>query len=267
MTTQAPVPPISSRNKSSISSLPGSSGHGPPRERGVTSVADVLFDSVKNGSIIAYHLDAANIGSSSLTDVSISFTPSVAISPNMMIGGIAPVTGTLPPRDVVRVPGTDPAILSKRRRLFVMLRSLEGLKVCLPAVYLGTFVLPDSELRPGGIEPRTFYEYSGKLRQGTLGAILDNIGMTFADALSGQPKGTASFWASEKTAKGDPNQVSFRRSKLFLSYDPEMHRAQFSSTAGANGLTLSFEPGSRHYVAVTWDEAGPILLFVDGKKD
>lgn len=92
----------------------------------------------------------------------------------------------------------------------------------------------------------------------------DDMMRTITEALSKQPKGTVSFWASEKQPNGSPNYVTLTSDRFSLSYDPIARTASFVIKATGDGLTLSFEPKQRHYLAIRWDEEGPNMLFVDG---
>ena len=94
---------------------------------------------------------------------------------------------------------------------------------------------------------------------------LDNLVKTLTDALSKQPKGTITFWTSERQPNGSPNYVTIGSARFSFSYDPIARTCSFLNKATGQGLLMSFEPKDRHFIAFTWDEAGPLLLFVDGK--
>jgi hypothetical protein len=227
----------------------------------------LVVDSVQRDSIAAYHLGVMNIGSASIKDVRVAFTSSPLRSLGM-IGDMTPVTATPPPHGGhVSVRGVDPKGLSDRRQLyaiFVFRLNVNGAFVdCMSSHH---FVLPEGPLIPQTIDPQDFYESSGDLRSSAVAALRDDLGMTIARALSVERTGTITFWAAEKTPNGNPNYVMLRGSRLLLSYDPINYAVAFVLTESGETLTLPFEPKERHFVAVTWDGNGPLMLFVDGKK-
>src|SRR5262249_11808649 len=128
------------------------------------------------------------------------------------------------------------------------------------------FVLPQATVPQQVVNPRSFFEAPGPALKNITGALKEDLRVSFADAFAEQATGTISFWTGETVEGGKPNHIKWTNEKRTFVYDPVRRIVQFSCKPVPETLTLSFEPGARHYVAISWDASGPKLLFVDGKK-
>jgi hypothetical protein len=93
----------------------------------------------------------------------------------------------------------------------------------------------------------------------------NDMAINFAEFMNQRAMGTIEFWAPEVRPDGQPNITVMAGSKFTFVYDPVSHIALFGAKGANTALTISFAPGKSHFVAVTWKDGAPELLFVDGK--